>query len=265
MREALWLRLRKSPLLRKFYAMQVFAAPMKRLSYLLVPSQKMRMLRVRSGPGRGLLFELNPRWDIPTWDGSYELEVQRTLQERLKPGSVIYDVGANIGFYSLLAARQGAQVFAFEPDVQIAGSLERHARLNSLSAKIEVIRAAVFSTSGFVALEPADTARGHGNAHVGTHTEPSNSTVQVPCTTLDDFAQGHIAPDTIKIDVEGAESNVLEGAEKLFTQYRPHLICEVHDPANASFVDTWLKTRGYELRWLDSNKCFPRQLLAVPR
>src|SRR6266480_1129083 len=114
MREALWLRLRKSPLMRRLYAMQVFAAPMKSLSYLLVPSQGMRTLRVRSGPGRGLLFELNPRWEIPTWDGSYELEVQRVLQERLKPGSVFYDVGANIGFYSLLAARQGAQVFAFE-------------------------------------------------------------------------------------------------------------------------------------------------------
>src|SRR6267142_6701409 len=179
MREALWLRLRKSRLLRRLYAMQAFDGPMKSLSYLLVPSQGMRTLRVRSGPGRGLLFELNPRWETATWDGSYELEIQWVLQERLKPGSVFYDVGANLGFYSLLAARQGAQVFAFEPDAQNAESLERHARLNSLSAKIEVIHAAVFSTSGFVALEPADTARGHGNAHVGTHTEPSTSTVQV--------------------------------------------------------------------------------------
>jgi FkbM family methyltransferase len=245
--------------------MQVFAAPMKRLSYLLVPSKEMRTLRVRSGPGRGLLFELNPRWEVPTWDGSYELEVQRVLQERLKPGSVLYDVGANIGFYSLLAARQGAQVFAFEPDIQNAESLERHARLNSLGAKIEVIRAAAFSTTGFVALEPADSERGHGNAHVGTNRENTNPTVQVPCTTLDDFAREHIVPDTIKIDVEGSESNVLEGAEKLFTHYRPLLICEVHDFVNASFVDAWLKTRGYELQWLDTNNSFPRQLLAVPR
>src|SRR5258707_11112873 len=178
MREAIWLRLRKSPLLRRLYTMRVFAGPMKSLSYLLVSSRGIRTLRVRSGPGRGLLFELNPRWEIPIWDGSYELEVQRALQERLKPGSVLYDVGANMGFYSLLAERQGAQVFSFEPDVQIAGSLERHARLNSLSAKIEVIRAAVFSASGFAALEPADTSRGHGNAHVGTQTEPSKSTVQ---------------------------------------------------------------------------------------
>ncbi len=55
--------------------MQAFADPMNSLSYLLVPSQGMRTLRVRIGPGRGLLFELNPRWETPTWDGSYELEV----------------------------------------------------------------------------------------------------------------------------------------------------------------------------------------------
>jgi|HubBroStandDraft_6_1064221.scaffolds.fasta_scaffold545880_1 FkbM family methyltransferase len=265
MREVLWLRLRKSPLLRRLYASQVFTGSMKALSYLLVPSQGTRILRVRGGPGRGLLFELNPRWEIPTWDGSYEMEVQRVLQERLKPGSVLYDVGANIGFYSLLAARLGAQVCAFEPDVQNAESLARHARLNSLGAKIEVIRAAVFSTSGFVGLEPADSARGHGNAHVGTNTEHSNPTVQVPCTTLDDFAREHIAPDTIKIDVEGAESNVLKGSEKIFSDSRPYLICEVHDPANASFIEPWLKTRGYELRWLDTNNSFPRQLLAAPK
>jgi len=100
---------------------------------------------------------------------------------------------------------------------------------------------------------------------VGPDTEHSHPTVKVPCTTLDDFAREHVVPDTIKIDVEGAESNVLKGAEKLFTHSRPHLICEVHDPANASFVEAWLKIRAYELRWLDTNSGFPRQLLAAPK
>ena len=238
---------------------------MKTLSYLLVPSHETRQLRVRSGPGRGLLFDLNPRWEIATWNGSYEPEVQRVLHERMKPGNVLYDVGAHIGFYSLLAARQGAQVFAFEPDAQNAAALEHHARLNSLGAKIEVIRAAVFSTAGFIALEPANSERGHGNAHVGTNREPSNAMVRVPCIRLDDFAGEHAVPDIIKIDVEGAESNVLEGAEELFTKCRPHLICEVHDRVNALFVDTWLQKKSYGLRWLDSSNRFPRQLLATPR
>lgn len=199
------------------------------------------------------------------WEGCYEQAAQEYFQKQLKSGCVVYDVGANFGFYSLLAARQGAQVFAFEPDVQIAESLERHARMNSLDSKIGIIRAAVYSASGSVALDPASCQRGHGNAHVGVAVDPSHPTVSVPCTTLDDFAREHVAPDVVKIDVEGAESEVLKGAEKVFAESRPHLLCEVHDPANASFVETWLEDRDYDIRWLDENDKLPRQLLATPR
>ena len=97
------LRPRMSPLLRGPYAVQAIAGPMKSFSYLLVPAQGMRMLR--SGPGNGLLFELNPYWESPTWDGSYELNVQQVLQEKLKPGSDFYNVGVNIGFFTAFSRR----------------------------------------------------------------------------------------------------------------------------------------------------------------
>ena len=264
MRETFWLRLRASRLLRKLHAVRLFASPMSGLSHLLVPVHGKRKLRVRSGPGKGLLFELNPRWETGMWEGHHELAAQKVLQEKLKPGSIFYDVGANFGFYSLLAARAGAQVFAFEPDFQNAESLERHALLNSLEAKIEIVRAAVFSMSGSILLEPADFERGHGNARVGAAGDPSRATIKVPCTTLDNFAREHAVPEVVKIDVEGAESEVLKGAEELFSNSRPRLICEVHDPLNASFVEAWLKARNYEFRWLDASEEFPRQLLAVP-
>jgi len=238
---------------------------MSGLSHLLVPVHGKRKLRVRSGPGKGLVFELNPRWETRMWEGDHELAAQQVLQRGLQPGSVFYDVGANFGFYSLLAARVGAQVFAFEPDVQNAESLARHALLNSLEAKIEIVRAAVFSVSGSILLEPADFGRGHGNARVDTARDPSSAAIKVRCTTLDDFAREHAVPEVVKIDVEGAESEVLKGAEELFSNSRPHIICEVHDPRNASFVEAWLKTRDYEFRWLDKNEEFPRQLLATPK
>ena len=97
------------------------------------------------------------------------------------------------------------------------------------------------------------------------NTEHSHSTVKVLYTTLDDIARERVAPYTIKTDVEGVESGGLKGTEKLSMHSRQHLVCEVHDPANSSFVEAWLKTRGYELRWLDTNDSFPRQLLAVPK
>jgi len=265
MREALWLGLRRSPLLRRLYAIPAFLGPLRWLSFVLLPSYGTRPLRVRSGPAKGLVFELNPRWEMAVWEGCYEQAAQDYLQKQLRSGRVFYDVGANFGFYSLLAARQGAQVFAFEPDVQIADSLERHTHLNFLNARIEIVRAAVYSTSGLIALHPASCRQGHGNAHVGLDWEPSHSTVPVPCTTLDDFARRHDAPDVVKIDVEGTESEVLKGAEKVFAESRPHLLCEVHDAANASFVEAWLRDRSYDIRWLEETDKLPRQLLATPR
>jgi len=211
-----------------------------------------------------LVFELNARWETAAWEGSYEQAAQEYLQKQLKAGSVFYDVGANFGFYSLLAARQGAHVFAFEPDVQNSESLERHARQNSLNAKIEIIRAAVYSKSGSIDLEPASFQRGHGNAHV-VAVDRSHPTVPVLCTTLDDFAREHVAPHVVKIDVEGAESEVLKGAEMVFAESRPHLLCEVHDPANASFVEAWLEARSYDIRWVEETDKLPRQLMATPR
>ena len=265
MRERLWLGLRRSAFLRRLYAIPAFIVPLKRLSFLLLPSSGTRPLRIRSGLGKGLVFELNPRWETAMWEGCYEQAAQEYFQKQLKSGCIVYDVGANFGFYSLLAARQGAQVFAFEPDVQIAESLERHARMNSLNTRIEIIRAAVYSFSGSIALDPANCQRGHGNAHVGVAVDPSHPTVSVPCTTLDDFAREHVAPDVVKIDVEGAESEVLRGAERVFAESRPQLLCEVHDPVNASFVEAWLKDKGYDIRWLDGRGKLPQQLLATAR
>ena len=91
---------------------------MSGLSHLLVPVHGKRKLRVRSGPGKGLVFELNPRWETRMWEGDHELAAQQVLQRGLQPGSVFYDVGANVGFYSIIAARlvgTAGHVYAFEP------------------------------------------------------------------------------------------------------------------------------------------------------
>jgi FkbM family methyltransferase len=66
--------------------------------------------------------------------------------------------------------------------------------------------------------------------------------ITVPCTTLDDFAARNPLPNIFKIDVEGAESEVLRGAEQLFRLWQPDVICEVYDATNASFVFDWFSS-----------------------
>lgn len=264
MREILWLRLRKSKLLRKLYSVPFAAQPMKVLSYWLLPSNKKRKLKVRSGPGEGLVFNLNPRWEMPLWEGRYEVAIEKVILENLRPNDVFYDVGAAFGFYSLLAARAGARVFAFEPDLQNVESFEHHVKLNSLQSKIELIQFAVTSWDGTGQLEPAGQERGHGNAHVLKSEDVIQGALKISCTTLDHFAAAMPSPQLIKIDVEGSESDVFSGAKELFDRCRPVVICEIHDSLNEAFVINWFGGRNYLFRWIRSENDYPKHLVAIP-
>jgi FkbM family methyltransferase len=264
-RERLWLFLRRSRVLRKLYGNRALSGPMRAASSLLVPISGQRRLRVREGPAKGLIFELTPRWEHAAWEGNYELPVQELFIKFLAPGAVLFDIGANYGFFSLLAARLGADVYAFEPDKGNAEVLARHADMNHLLDRIHIIPSAVFSYSGEVALEPPTGRHAHGNAHTGVRDSLSGNTLQVPCVRLDDFIDGNPNPSLIKMDVEGAESEVLRGADRLFRMKRPRLLCEVHDESNAAFAQDWLKERDYNCRWVEAEGNFPRHLFAWHR
>ena len=92
--------------------------------------------------------------------------MQHILGENLKPGSVVYDVGAGFGFYSLPAAHLGARVFAFEPGAKNAEALRRHVRLNSCDLRIHILKAAVLAVSGQAQVREASQETGHGSGHV---------------------------------------------------------------------------------------------------
>lgn len=264
MREILWLQLRNSKLLRKLYSIPFATDSMKTLSYWLLPSNKKCKLEVKNGPGKGLIFGLNPRWEVPLWEGQYEVAIEKVILENLKPTDVFYDVGAAFGFYSLLAARAAARVYAFEPDCRNAESFEHNVELNSLQPSIELNRSAVTSWDGRGYLEPARQERGHGNAHILKAKGTTEGVVEIICTTLDCFSASKPLPQLIKIDVEGAESDVLMGAQKLFDRCRPVVICEIHDSLNETFVLNWFEGRKYRLVWYCGGSVYPKHLVANP-
>ena len=265
LREQLWFAVRRLPSVRRLQAVPILGRLMKAVSYRLLPSYSQCSLRVRSGPGKGLCLTLNPRWETALWQGTYESSVQRTLVNLLSPAKILYDVGGGIGFYSLLAARSGALALVFEPDVFNANCIRRNAEINGFSSQIRIFETAVFSETGRLALEPALQRTGHGNAHVLPNASDSRSLRLVPCTALDDFVDNQPAPDVIKIDIEGAESEAPKGAQKIFTRLRPQLICEVHDSANRGFIDRWAEKMDYTLHWLAGPGSFPVQVLGSPK
>jgi len=222
--------------------------------------------QVASGLGKGLWLHVDLRYEEAYLDGQYEPEVQRTLADRLKPGGTIYDVGAHIGFFSLIAARvagrEGA-VFAFEADLENAARIEEHVRKNGLT-QVQVVPLAVWFKVGSLRFARSSkfSSRNQGSVAGALWGTSGVDSIQVEATTLDSYARDHRPPTLIKVDVEGSEAHVLEGAQAVLSEAKPVLLCEVHHSKHADEVENLLRQRGYAAEWLTPELRFPRHLLA---
>jgi len=248
-----WIRLlRDIPILGTF---------IHRLSHQILPTDQRVWARIRSGPAQGISLELDPRTGDAYLRGELEVATQEALAERLRPGMVFYDLGANIGLFSLLAARivgTGGRVFSFEPDAEVARRLRRNIAQNEVS-NITVIEAGIWSTNGSVNFvgDESSAERVTGRFLMG---EDQVVGMPIRSIALDDFIRTAPPPDAIKCDVEGAELEALRGAEKLFQTRRPWIICEMHSEVNDRSVRDFLGRFGYDIQTLDVN-----HLLGRPR
>jgi FkbM family methyltransferase len=200
----------------------------------LVPRDSLAWVQVQNGPAQGLWLHLNPRTGTTYFEGGAEPEVQEALKQHLHAGMTFYDVGANIGFFSLLAARlvgKEGRVVAFEADPEIAARLREHVERNAFGWTT-VEEKAVWSKSGPVFFARTDPAASpdRGLGHVVS--SGAADTIQVCGVSLDDYAWKEAAPDFLKCDVEGAEVEVFRGAERLLKEKRPGIICEMHSEGN---------------------------------
>ena len=166
------------------------------------------------------------RWFIAE---EYEPAVWNRVMREVHAGGHVVEVGASIGLYALaFAGRVGAagHVTAFEPDPESASALEANITVNGWQDRITLIRAAVGMRSGQVRFA---AARGL-ESRIETRSEIRDGVITVPMTTLDDaLAGGRI--DLIKIDVEGFEQQVLQGARGILADKsrRPKaILVEVH-------------------------------------
>lgn len=212
-------------------------------------------------------YTVEPRYEGGHY-GTHEPSIQKFLVAHLKPGNCFYDIGAHTGFFSVLAAvlvGSDGSVVAVEPDRRNASLLRETVARNSLGPNVAVVEQALSSFEGaskFVSAVSGPNSN-TGMSKVVRHDLPGS--YEVSCTTMDRLAEAFTAPNVIKMDVEGAESEVLKGAGRIFESVRPLLICEIHDEANAQFAWQWLQDRGYGCVWLEKESGFPRHLLASPK
>jgi FkbM family methyltransferase len=219
----------------------------------LVESLSDRDLTIQHGHGRGLKFRSGPANWPGYAAGTTEPLVQEALAMYLHQGAVFYDVGANVGFFTLIGARlvrPNGYVRAFEPHPDNAAVLEHNIEINGLR-NVELIRAAVGAETG--------TAKLAGETPLTLHLSAQG--IDVPLVTLDELAE-NLPPTLIKIDVEGAELDVLEGAKDTLARDRPVVVCEVHDTAEQCAA--LLTAAGYVVTELERDAGGLPHLLGLP-
>ncbi len=223
----------------------------RRLAWLAVQGREVRVPR---GMGRGLRI----RGGVPTWSymfGDAELPVQRALALHVQSAGVYYDVGANVGFFTMLGARRtgsAGSVVAFEPAPENAALLRHHVDLNGFE-HVEVLQVAVADEPRREKLFLARHPGGHALASAGVPPD-FRGTTSVDVVTIDEVvATGRRPPTFVKIDVEGGELAVLRGMRRTMREHHPIILCEIDDGDREAFsrkkqaVESLLRRADYSV------------------
>ena len=224
-------------------------------------------IQVQEGFARGIWLNINLAEERTWWAGTHEPFVQQALCAHLKPNMVAYDVGAHIGFYALPMARVACETIAFEADPENAVRLRSHILRNRLGDKIRVVQSAVWSASTPAIDFQTGAPRSQGGVRWNGQRPPlaTGPTRSVIATSLDDFvADGNPAPNLIKIDVEGAEVQVLLGAKSILNNARPIVLVEVHGASEFAAVNQVFERCCYSANWFIPEEGYPRHCFALP-
>src|SRR5579862_6267459 len=247
----------RHPILRRAasraFRLPVVGGEIRKSLESIVPLDKRLWIQIPSGTAEGLWLKVFPKWEPGYLTGCAEEGMNEALGRYLVPGSCFYDVGAHIGFYSLIAARlvgTAGQVIAFEPDPDNAKSVAENADRNGFR-RVSVVCAAVSESDGVVRFRRSGQdgpSRMSGMiVREGLPQTPGADILSCPTVMLDSFCLSRQPPTVIKIDVEGAELQVLAGARALLERQKPIVIIEVHDQKDLPAVRSFLSGLDYSL------------------
>ena len=200
------------------------------------------MGQICGGLGAGVLQEVDPGYP----------HYYTTFPVRLHPSTVVLDVGTCDGLFAFRAIKQNqaAQVICFEPSSRTADYLRKAAERNQVLSKITIEKSAVGRVSEEVFFTDGDIPEAN---HVVAEALPG--AVKTPQVSLDDYCRDHGLrlkhTDLIKVDAEGADVDVIMGAEQLIREYAPQIgVTTYHNPAHAAELITYLRSiqPRYQLR-----------------
>jgi len=204
---------------------------------------------VAAGTNEGLEMLLDLQVEKDYWLGTYEPELQQVIEILVKPEQVVYDIGANIGFITLMFARlsgENGHVYAFEALPENVKRLKQNVKLNGYQERETEF---LIGPSG---------AMGKVKGSAGRDTVDYQEGLRVQGISIDGLIDntGYPSPDIVKIDIEGGEVLALPGMAKLLHQKHPLVFLELHGPESAK--SSWEHLIDYGYRICRMTADFPR-------
>jgi len=212
---------------------------------------------ITAGPAKGLRLALHLPRDKVFWLGTYELKVCEWLIKHLQKDEICWDIGGYTGYFSAIMSRQSGQpVYCFEPLPMNRKLIRKQSELNS-NVQIVVVPCALGSNDGYadflIMPEPS-----MGKLAISTFQKDASpeKKVKVPVTTIDEVVKSRKVPppNLLKIDVEGAEFQVLLGGEQILREYRPKILLEIHGCTEDIKLFELLAKYRYSCTIIETNK-----------
>jgi FkbM family methyltransferase len=237
---------------------QTLAGKVLRLPLRLVPGSA--RVPILKGRLRGAKWIVGSSGNNGCWLGSYEYEQRLAFEKLIGVGSVVFDVGAHVGFYTLLSSRLVGplgEVIAFEPLPRNLHYLREHLRLNRVE-NVRIIERALSDAEGEASFTEGENSF---NARIS-----EEGKIKVKTAALDHLmeSEGLPVPDFIKMDIEGAETMALRGARRTLEAHHPTIFLTTHGPDIHEDCVALLKDLGYSLIFLDegNGKGISRKIVA---
>jgi FkbM family methyltransferase len=249
-----------APIKKIFYKIPFLASFLRHSLNQAAPSG-ITQVEIAGGTLAGMRMALDLHSEKDYWLGTYEPDLQAAAKHFIQPGMTVYDVGANIGYISLMAARLNGpdgKVFAFEALPANIQRLQQNRDLNQLAERIIIQQAAVVDASGKVTfLMHQSGAMGKAMGSAGRD-EAYQQNLEVNGLALDDFVFGQkqLEPGLIKLDIEGGEGMALAGMARILKEIRPIFLIELHGEQAAGQVWEQLTASHYSLHQMRHG--FPR-------
>ncbi|WP_460559073.1 FkbM family methyltransferase [Ferruginibacter profundus] len=211
-----------------------------------------KYLTIMAGPLKGYRWPVSRSYDYITGTNESD-EVMAEFCSWLGPGTVFYDIGSNIGYYSFIANTfiSTGKIYAIEPTAFNNQLFHQLVLINKNKLQHNTIQLCPFAVADTAkeVLFSNNTVFAEGNSYIPVANNNKAEKIKVQCYSIDGLLQmGYAAPDVIKLDVEGAEYDALIGATQTLQQYKPNLLVATHDcivPGIKEKVVVHLQALGY--------------------